>query len=170
MRRTTTETTKKRSVMNLNATLLGQSITFAIFVWFCMKYIWPMLGTAMRERQEAIAAGLRASEEADQKLASAATNAESEMAAAKEEASEIIEQARSRANQMVEEAKDEARQEGQRILDAAKAEIDQEMNRAKEALRADVAALVIAGAERVIEDNIDASKHDTMLTKLASEL
>ena len=85
--------------MNLNATLLGQSITFAIFVWFCMKYIWPMLGTAMRERQEAIAAGLRASEEADQKLASAATSAETELAAAKEEASAIIEQAR-RANQM----------------------------------------------------------------------
>ena len=97
-------------------------------------------------------------------------DAETELAAAKEEASAIIEQARNRANQMVEEAKDEARQEGQRILDAAKAEIDQEMNRAKEALRADVAALVIAGAERVIEDNIDASKHDTMLTKLASEL
>ena len=68
--------------MNLNATLLGQSLTFVIFVWFVMKYIWPMLGTAMRERQEAIAAGLRASEEADQKLASAATNAEAELATA----------------------------------------------------------------------------------------
>jgi len=81
------ETDKKGSAMNLNATLLGQSITFVIFVWFVMKYIWPMLGTAMRERQEAIAAGLRASEEADQKLASAATNAEAELATAKAEAS-----------------------------------------------------------------------------------
>ena len=70
---------------------------------------------------------------------------------------------------MIEEAKDEARQEGQRLLDAAKAEIDQEMNRAKEALR-EVATLVITGAERVIEDNIDAAKHDAMLTKLAAEL
>ena len=164
------ETDKKGSAMNLNATLLGQSITFVIFVWFVMKYIWPMLGTAMRERQEAIAAGLRASEEAGQKLASAATNAEAELATAKAEASSIIEQARGRANQMVDEAKDEARQEGQRLLDAAKAEIDQEMNRAKEALRAEVAALVITGAQRVIEDNIDAAKHDAMLTKLAAEL
>ena len=87
--------------MNLNATLLGQSITFAIFVWFCMKYIRPMLGTAMRERQEAIAAGLRASEEADQKLASAANNAESETAATKKEARAIIKQASSREKQIV---------------------------------------------------------------------
>ena len=80
--------------MNLTATLLGQSLTFAVFVWFCMKFIWPPLVNAMRERQEAIAAGLRASEEADKKLAEAATGAEAELAQAKEEAAGIIEQAR----------------------------------------------------------------------------
>ena len=88
--------------MNLTATLLGQSLTFAVFVWFCMKFIWPPLVNAMRERQEAIAAGLRASEEADKKLAEAATGAEAELAQAKEEAAGIIEQARNRPNQMIE--------------------------------------------------------------------
>jgi F-type H+-transporting ATPase subunit b len=156
--------------MNLNATLLGQTITFVIFVLFCMKYIWPMIGVAMRERQDAIAAGLQASEEADRKLAQAASNAGQEKGAAKQEASAIIEQARGRASQIVEEAKAEARTEGQRLIDSAKAEIDQEINRAKEVLRSQVAGLVITGAEKVLQDNIDAAKHGEMLDKLAAEL
>ena len=156
--------------MNLNATIIGQSITFFFFVWFCMKFIWPLVGAAMRERQGTIAAGLRASEEADQKLALAASNAEEELTTAKAEASAIIEQARARASQMVEEAKTEARGEGERLVEAAKAEIEQEVNRAKESLRAQVAELVVTGAERIIEDSVDADKHDAMLKKLAAEL
>ena len=156
--------------MNLGATLIGQMLTFAIFVWFCMKYIWPPLRTAMRERQESIAAGLAASEEADRKLAEAATGAEAELAKAKEEAAVIIEQARQRANQMIEEAKGEARVEGERIVEAARAEIEQESNRAKEALRAQVSTLVISGAEQVLGDSVDADRHADMLSKLAAEL
>ena len=117
--------------MNFNATFIGQMATFIFFAWFCMKFIWPPLRTAMRERQEAIAAGLSAAEEADKKLAEAASGAEAELAKAKEEAAAIIDQARQRANQMIEEAKGEARQEGERMIESAKAEIDQEMNRAE---------------------------------------
>ncbi|MEQ8691736.1 MAG: F0F1 ATP synthase subunit B [Pseudomonadales bacterium] len=156
--------------MNITATLIGQSITFAIFVWFCMKFIWPPLRNAMRERQEAIAAGLSAADEAEKKLAEAASGAEAELARAKEEAAQIIEQARQRGNQMVEAAKAEARQEGDRILEAARAEIDQEMNRAKEALRGQVSTLVISGAERVLESSVDAGKHAEMLDRLAGQL
>ncbi len=156
--------------MNLGATLIGQSITFLIFVWFCLKFIWPPIRTAMRERQEAIAAGLAASEEADRKLADAATGAEQELAKAKEEAAAIIEQARARANQMVEDAKNDAREEGERILEAAQADIEQESNRAKEALRGQVSTLVITGAERVLESSVDQAKHAEMLDKLAAEL
>ncbi len=156
--------------MNLTATLIGQSITFAIFVWFCMKFIWPPLRTAMRERQEAIAQGLSAAEEADKKLAEAATGAEAELAKAKEEAAQIIEQARQRANQMVEAAKDDARTEGERILESARAEIDQEMNRAKEVLRGQVSTLVISGAEQVLGSSVDANKHSEMLDQLAGQL
>jgi F-type H+-transporting ATPase subunit b len=156
--------------MNIGLTLIGQSITFIVFVWFCMKFIWPPLMTMMRERQEAIAAGLSAAEAADIKLAEAATGAEAELAKAKEEAAAIIEQARQRASQMVEEAKTDARDEGERLIDAAKAEIDQESNRAKEVLRTQVSALVISGAEQVLESSVDATKHNELLDKLAAEL
>lgn len=156
--------------MNIGLTLIGQSITFFVFVWFCMKFIWPPLRDMMRERQEAIAAGLAAAEEADKKLAEAASGAEAELATAKEEAAAIIEQARQRANQMVEDAKNDAREEGERMIDAARAEIEQETNRAKEALRGQVSALVISGAEQVLEGSVDASKHDELLDKLAAEL
>ena len=156
--------------MNIGLTLIGQSITFIVFVWFCMKFIWPPLKDMMRERQEAIAAGLSAAEEADKKLAEAATDAEAELAKAKEEAAGIIEQARQRANQMVVDAKTVAREEGERLIEAAKAEIDQESNRAKEALRTQVSALVIRGAEKVLESSVDASTHNALLDKLAAEL
>ena len=156
--------------MNIGLTLIGQSITFIVFVWFCMKFIWPPLKDMMRERQEAIAAGLSAAEEADKKLAEAATDAEAELAKAKEEAAGIIEQARQRANQMVVDAKTVAREEGERLIEAAKAEIDQESNRAKEALRTQVSALVISGAEKVLASSVDASKHNELLDKLAAEL
>ncbi len=156
--------------MNLNFTLIGQTIAFVFVVLFTMKFIWPMLMSAMKERQENIAAGLRASEEADKKLALASSSAEEELAKAKEEAATILEQARDRANQLVEEAKTTAKEEGERILEAAQAEIRQETNTAKEELRVQVSSLVIKGAEQVLEDNVDASKHQEMLKKLASEL
>lgn len=156
--------------MNITATLIGQSLTFIVFVWFCMKYIWPPLRGAMRERQEAIAQGLAAAEEADKKLADAASGAEAELQKAKEDAQVILDQARQRANQMIEEAKNDAREEGERMIEAARAEIDQEMNRAKESLRAQVSALVISGAEQVLEDSVDVAKHNDMLERLAGQL
>jgi F-type H+-transporting ATPase subunit b len=156
--------------MNLNLTLLGQTITFMVFVWFCLKYIWPPLKDAMRERQEAIAKGLSAAEQAQKDLAEAQSGAEAELLKAKKEAQGIIEQARSRANQMIEEAKQDARVEGDRLKETAAQEIEQEMNRAKETLRAQVATLALTGAEKVLESSIDANQHAQMLDRLAEEL
>lgn len=156
--------------MNINLTIIGQSITFAFFVWFCFKYIWPPIITAMRERQAAIADGLAASERAEKDLELAQAKAGEELTAAKEQAAGIIEQARARANQMVEEAKDEARAEGERLKEAAQAEIEQEVNRVKEGLRAQVSTLAIAGAEKVLGESIDAGKHQQLLDRLAAEL
>ncbi len=156
--------------MILNWTLIGQSLVFFGFVWFCLKYIWPFLQAAMVERQEAIAQGLASAEAAEKKLADAASGAEDELAKAKQEAAQIIDQARHRANQMIEDAKGDAREDGERLVDAAKAEIDQEINRAREALRMQVAALAISGAEKVLESSIDASQHSQLLERLASEL
>ena len=156
--------------MNLNFTMIGQTLTFIVFVWACWKWIWPMLINAMRERQEAIADGLAAAERAAKDLELAQERATDQLKDAKEEAAGLIEQARSRANQMIEDAKNDAREEGERLKEAARAEIEQEVNRAKETLRTQVAALAVAGAEQVLGESVDASRHSALLDKLAAEL
>ena len=156
--------------MNLNFTMIGQTLTFVVFVWACWKWIWPLLIDAMRERQEAIAEGLAAAERAAKDLELAQERATDQLKDAKEEAAGLIEQARSRANQMIEDAKNDAREEGERLKEAARAEIEQEVNRAKEALRAQVAALAVAGAEQVLGESVDATRHSALLDKLAAEL
>jgi F-type H+-transporting ATPase subunit b len=156
--------------MNLNLTLIGQSITFLVFVWFCWKFIWPPVINAMRERQKAIADGLAAAERAEKDLELAQDRATEELRDAKEEAHKIIDQARQQASQMIESAKNEARTEGERIKEAQMAELEQEVNRAKEALRGQVASLALAGAERVLGSTIDAEQHNQLLDQLAADL
>ena len=156
--------------MNIGLTLFGQSLVFLIFVAFCMKYIWPALKSAMSERQRTIAQGLVAAAAAERKLGEAESGAAAERAKARAEAAQIVDQARQQASQMIEDAKSNARLEGARLLEAAQAEIDQEVNRARESLRRQVAALAVAGAERVLEERIDASAHERLLERLAAEL
>lgn len=156
--------------MTLNMTLIGQSITFLVFVWFCWKFIWPPLVNAMQERQKAIGEGLAAAERAEKDLELAQDRAVEQLREAKEEAQKILEQARQQANQMIENAKNEARAEGERIKEAQQAELEQELNRAKEALRGQVAVLALAGAEKVLGASIDANRHGQLLDQLAAEL
>ncbi|SEI52329.1 F-type H+-transporting ATPase subunit b [Allopseudospirillum japonicum] len=156
--------------MNLNLTLIGQAIAFAIFVWFCMKYVWPPVTEAMRARQKKIADGLDAASRASRDLELAQEKASQTLRESKEQAAQIIEQANKRANQIIEEAKDQAREEGERLITAAKAEIDQEVNRAKEQLRAQVALLAVRGAEQILEASIDEKAHSELVNKLAAEL
>ena len=124
----------------------------------------------MRERQKTIADGLASAEQAEKDLELAQERATEQLQEAKQEAQAIIDATRSRANQMIEDAKSDAREEGERLKEAAIAEIDQEINRAKEVLRAQVAALALNGAEKVLGATIDAEKHSEMLNQLASEL
>jgi F-type H+-transporting ATPase subunit b len=156
--------------VNLNLTLFGQLIGFAIFVWFCMKFVWPPLIAAMREREEKIANGLQQADQAQQDLDLAKEKAAETLREAKSNAAELIEQANKRASQIVEEAKDQARSEGERIKASAQAEVEQEVNRAKEALRAQVSLLSVAGAEKILGSSVDAEAHSKMLDQLASEL
>lgn len=156
--------------MNINLTLIGQIIAFAVFVWFCLKFVWPPLISAMQERQKKIADGLDAANRAERDLKLAQEKATSQMREAKEQAAQIIEQANKRATQIIDEAKDAARQEGDRLKAAAQAEIDQEVNRAKENLRTQVSALAVAGASKILETSIDVEKHNELLNKLAEEL
>ncbi len=156
--------------MNMNLTILGQLIAFAIFVWFCMKFVWPPLTSAMSEREKKIADGLDAANRAARDLELAQAKAADQLREAKEKAAEIIEQAAKRANQIVDEAKDNARSEGERIVAAAQAEVEQEANRAKEALRKQVSELAVAGAAKILAKSVDASAHEELLNQLADEL
>lgn len=156
--------------MNINMTLIGQSITFAIFVWFCMKFVWPPIVGALEARKKQIADGLAAADRGKHELELAARRASETMHEAKIKASEIIAQAEKRASQIVDEAKNAAKGEGDRMITAAKAEIEQESHRAREALRAEVAALVVAGAGKVLRREVDAKAHADLLEAIKNEL
>lgn len=156
--------------MNINLTLLAQAVSFAILIWFTVKFVWPPLLNAVETRQKQIADGLAAGERGRHELELASKRASEDMHAAKEKASAIIAQAEKRAAEIIEEAKNNAKVEGDRILTGAKAEIDQEVNRAKEGLRQQVSLLAVAGAEKILRREIDAKAHSDMLTAIANEL
>ena len=154
----------------INYTIFGQMIAFAIFVWFCMKYVWPPITAILEERQKKIADGLEAAERAQRDLNLAQNKAAEELRDAKKQGADLIELANKRANQIIDDAKEKAREEGQRLIAGAKAEIDLELQRAKEALRAQVAAIAIAGAEKILESSIDQAANEELVKKLATEL
>ncbi|KMN82899.1 F-type H+-transporting ATPase subunit b [Chromobacterium alkanivorans] len=155
--------------MEFNVTLLGQAITFAILVWFTMKFVWPPLTNMMDERAKRIADGLAAGERGKQDLEAAEKRVADELRKAKQQATEIVMAAEKRASQIVDEAKDVARVEGARIVADAKSEIDQEVLRAKETLRAQVADLAVAGAEKILRKEIDSAKHADLLASIKAE-
>ncbi|GLS28225.1 F0F1 ATP synthase subunit B [Marinibactrum halimedae] len=156
--------------MNINLTLIGQSITFFVFVAFCWKYVWPALISVMEEREQKIAAGLEAAERADKDLELAQKKATEQLREAKEQAAAIVEQANKRATQLIDEAKEQAVAEADRVKAAAEAEVEQMTNRAKEELRGKVAALALAGASQVLQANIDEAANAELVNKLAAEL
>ncbi len=156
--------------MNINFTLIAQAIAFAVLIWFTVKFVWPPLLKAIETRQKEIADGLAAAADGRNALEVAAKKSEVTLNEAKQKASEIIGQAEKRGTQIVEEAKNNAKSEADRIITGAKAEIDQEVNRAKEGLRAQVSALAVAGAEKILRKEIDGKLHSEMLSKLAAEL
>jgi len=156
--------------VDLNATVIGQSIAMVVFVWFCMKFIWPPLLAAIEERQEKIAEGLAAAEQGAERLDQARAEAEEIVADARRQATQILDQANARANEIVADGKNEGERERERQLTAAKAEIEQEANRAREELRGQVSAIAVAGAEKILDREIDAKAHEDILGKLAAEI
>lgn len=156
--------------MNINATLLGQAIMFALFVWFCMKFIWPPVVAALDARKKEIADGLAAAERGKHDLDLAAKRSAEILREAKEKAAELVALGDKRASEIVEEAKNQAKTEGERILAGAKAEVEQEVFRAKEQLRTQVTEVALAAAGKILEREIDAKAHSELLDKLASEI
>ncbi|OUR70995.1 F0F1 ATP synthase subunit B [Methylophaga sp. 41_12_T18] len=156
--------------MNLNATIIGQMIAFAIFVAFCMKYVWPPIMAALEERKKKIADGLAAAERGRHEQELAEKRAQQVIHEAKEQANEIISQAQRRGNEIVDESKDNAHVEGDRILTSAKAEIEQEANRAKDELRSLVGGVALAGAAKILSREIDDKAHTDLLEELVGRI
>ena len=156
--------------MNITATLIGQILTFAVFVWFTMRFVWAPLTRVMDDRTKRIADGLAAAERGQHEQELAQKRARESLLEAKEKAAEIINQAQRRATELVEEAKTDARTEGERLLAAARAEIDQEVHRAREELRQQVASVAVAAAAKVLAREIDEKAHSAMLDELVAQI
>ncbi|QNN47652.1 F0F1 ATP synthase subunit B [Thermomonas brevis] len=156
--------------MNPNITLLGQMISFAILIWFSVKFIWPPLIKAIEERQQKIAEGLAAADNAQKNLAQADAKVADELKAARAKANEIIEQAHQRANALIDAAKADAIAEGARQKALAEAEIEAAANRAKEDLRKQVSALAVSGAEKLLKREINANDQKALIDELAAQL
>jgi len=156
--------------MNINLTLLAQAATFAIFIWFTAKFVWPFLMRAIETRQKQIADGLAAGERGKQDLEHASRRTADLLREAKQQAQDILVQADRRATQILEEAKTAAKAEGERLVVGAKAEIEQEVSRAKEMLRTQVAALAVAGAEQILKREVDAKVHADILASVQRQL
>ena len=156
--------------MNINLTMFAQALTFAILIWFTVKFVWPPLLAAIESRQKTIADGLADAERAKHDLELAAKRSADILREAKEKAGEIVAGGDKRASEIIEQAKAQAKVEGDRIIAGAKAEVDQEVFRAKEQLRTQVSAIALAGAGKILGREIDAKAHNDLLDKLAAEL
>jgi F-type H+-transporting ATPase subunit b len=156
--------------VNINATLFLQAVVFAILVWFTMKFVWPPITKALDERAQKIADGLAAADKARSELSSANKRVESELAASRTETATRLADAERRGQVIVDEAKARATEEGNKIIVAAKFEAEQQGAKAREALREQVAALAVKGAEQILRKEVNAGVHAELLGRLKTEL
>ncbi len=156
--------------MDFNLTLIGQTIAMVVFVWFSMKFIWPVLMKVIEDRRKLIADGIAAGERGQKELAEARHGAEAIMTEARQKAVQVVDLAHKRGSDLVAEAKNTALAEGQRLVSQAKGEIANEQARAKDGLRKEVSSLALAGAARVLGREVDAKAHAQLLEELAAEL
>ncbi|MCE7903690.1 MAG: F0F1 ATP synthase subunit B [Gammaproteobacteria bacterium PRO9] len=156
--------------MDINLTLIGQAIAMAVFVWFCMKYVWPPILGMIEVRQKTIAEGLAAADKGNRSLEDAKAQIASMVEEARGQARQIIDQAQVRGNEIVDEARQGATEERERILKAAQGDVEQQLNQARDQLRSQVAAITVAGAEKILGREIDARAHQDLLDKLAAQI
>ena len=156
--------------MDFNLTLIGQTVAMIVFVWFCMKYIWPPVIAALDKRRKEIADGIAAGEKGQKELAEARHGSEAILADARQKAIQVTDLAHKRGNDLIAEAKDTALAEGQRLVSQAQSEIANQQSRARDGLRKEVSALALAGAAKVLGREVDAKAHAALLDELAAEL
>jgi F-type H+-transporting ATPase subunit b len=153
-----------------NGTLIGEMISFAILIWFCVRFIWPHITKAIEERQVKIAEGLSAAERAHAELKSADVKVQAEIKVARQQASEIIDKAQQQANQIIDKARSDAVAEINRLKATAQDDIASMAQRARDQLREQVGALAVAGASKIVQREVDASTHKALLDQLAAEI
>ena len=156
--------------MNINATLLGQTVAFVIFIAICWKYVWPPIIAIMEEREKRIADGLEAAKKADDSLEEAQLAFNKELDKAKAESAELLDKANQRASQIVNDAKSKAQDEAEKILSAASKTIENETNQAKEELKLKMSEIIIDTTQKILDQEISSEKHDDLLKKAAAEL
>jgi F-type H+-transporting ATPase subunit b len=156
--------------MDFNLTLIGQTIAMIVFVWFCMKFIWPPVMAAIEQRRKEIADGIAAGERGQKELAEARHGSEAILAEARQKAVQVTDLAHKRGSDLIAEAKNAAVTEGQRIVSQARGEIANEQARARDGLRKEVSALALAGAAQLLGREVDAKAHAKLLDELAAEL
>lgn len=156
--------------MNINLTLIGQTIIFAVFVWFCMKFIWPPIVAAMTERKKKISDGLAAAEKGHKTKELALVEADDLLANTKKQAAEIINNANIRKNEIINEAKESAMSEAEVIKTKAKSDITSELNLAREHLRKEVSTLILSGVKQIVAREVKESDHQEILANLSVKL
>jgi F-type H+-transporting ATPase subunit b len=156
--------------VDFNLTLIGQSIAMLVFVWFCMKFIWPPLTQALEERRRQVADGIAAGEKGKRDLESAHEQAQTIVSEARTKAVKIVDDANARYSEILGEAKNDAQKERERQMEQAQAEIAQAVNRARDELRGQVSAIAIAGAERILKREIDAKAHADLLADVVAQV
>jgi F-type H+-transporting ATPase subunit b len=156
--------------VSINATFFAQLAVFFMLVMFTMKFVWPPIAKALDERAVKIAAGLAAADKAKAELSSANKRVEDELAKSRTETATRLADAERRALTIIEEAKARATEEGSKIVAAAKVEAEQQTVKAREALREQVAALAVKGAEQILRKEVNAGVHADLLNRLKTEL
>lgn len=156
--------------MNLNATMLGQMLTFGIFVWFTMKFVWPVLDKILEERKAKIADGISAAEKGHRILEKAELDVKAKIAEAKKEGERFTLQARKQAEHILEEARNQAHKEKADIIASGRAQVDQALNAAKHEMQSKIAHLVVSGAEKIIAKDIKPSDHELILANVSKEM
>ena len=156
--------------MDINATLIGEAIAFAILIWFCVSFVWPPLLVAIEDRQKKIAEGLAAADRAKAELKDADSRVAEEIKNARAQAAEIVDKASQQANQIVDKAKADALLEAARVKANAQTEIDGMVGKAREALRSQVSSLAVQGASKILQREINADAHKALLDQLVTEI
>ena len=161
---------EKEITVNLNATWFAQFVVFFILALFTMKFVWPPLMKALDERAQKIADGLAAADRGKAEMAAAEKRVQAELASARDESTKRIADAEKRAQGIVEDAKKQASEEGARIVAAARADAEAQAGKVRDALRAEVAALAVKGAEQILKKEVNAAAHADLLNQLKAEL